>query len=108
MSTDTTSNDRLIIGIRIVASVVLVLGIAELGLGVYAWVDSSRATGDAAEFAGLGYLLALVVGVPGLLAVILGGASLAVGRHPTPACAAAAAGTLAALGPILVFVAFHF
>lgn len=109
MSTDTPSGTRPAhSAARTLAVLVLVLGLGEAGFGVVAWVESARTTGDAAMFAGLGYILALVVGLPGVFAVVLGACGLAVGRNLTAAYVAAAAGTVVVAGPIVLLLALRF
>ena len=89
---------------RVVGVVAALLGLAEAGLGVAVWVATDGYTGESST-ASLGYVVALLIGVPGALGLLLGvlGWILA---HRALALVASLLGLMAGLSPLLLWASF--
>ena len=82
------------------SAVAAVLGVVILALAAWAAYDTAHEVGDD-PLAGLGYLLALALAVPGGVAVLLGGVALALSRRrPEPALTCAVLGALVGGGTV--------
>lgn len=89
-------------GTRITAWTAVVLGLAETGLAVWAWVETATYTGESST-AALGYVAALLLGVPGVCALVLGAIGILLARRPV-GLPAAILGVVAGAGPVVLWL----
>lgn len=90
-------------GTLVLAVVALLLGAAELLGGAWMWVLTEQDTTDD-PLVGLGYLLAVAVGAPGLLGVVLAAAALLLARRRTAGLTFAILAAIAVALPALGFL----
>ena len=89
---------------RVTGLVAALLGLVESGLGVCAWVATANDTGESST-AAIGFLFALLIGVPGGLGLVLGVLGwVFAARILGPI--SSVVGLLAALSPLLLFGSF--
>jgi len=89
-------------GTRITAAVAVLLGLAESGLAGWAWVDTATSTSESST-AALGYVVALLLGVPGVLALVLGALGLGFARR-AGGLPLAILGVVVAAGPVVLWL----
>jgi hypothetical protein len=89
---------------RVTGVVAALLGLVETGLGVIVWVDIAHYTGESST-AAIGYLFALVVGVPGALGLALGLLGWVLAARIVGPIASVLA-LMAVLSPLLLFASF--
>lgn len=100
---ETTS--RSTITIRLAAAAIL-LAVPLLAYGTYAWVATVNSTSED-PLVGLGYVLAVFFGAPGLLAILFAGLGLMLRRRrPTAGVALAALGLGFAALPLALLVSW--
>lgn len=90
------------LGTRITAWIAIVLGVAETGLAVWAWVETASYSGESST-AAVGFVVALLVGIPGGCALVLGVIGLAVARRMA-GLPLAILGVTVAAGPVVLWL----